>query len=205
MIYQRLTVRANGRNWQPLAEHIRQESLLAWQDRDVTVWGVWHGLFGLASNELYVMLAGATEVDVASQLPGDGSVVGNLVLQPTVRPESREPCTTPGLYVFRTFEVNNSDVDEVAALSEQAWTTFETDEAYRARPMGLFCEADRSAARGTMLLVTWYDGLGSWQTSRTPAPEARAIFRRRHELTHATAAVATRLVELQATRSPASI
>ena len=37
MIYQRLTVRGGGRNWQPLAEHIRQESLLACQDQGVSV------------------------------------------------------------------------------------------------------------------------------------------------------------------------
>lgn len=197
MIYQRLTVRGSGSDWQALAERIRQESLLAWQDQGVAVWGVWHGLFGLASNELYVVLVGAQEVDASSQLPDDSRVIDNLVLAPTVRPESSEPCTTPGLYVFRTFAVNNSDVDEVARLSKQAWSTFEATDAYRAQPMGLFCEADRSAARGTMLLVTWYDGLGSWQTSRTPAPEARDSFRRRHALTHATTAVATRLVELE--------
>lgn len=197
MIYQRLTVRGSGSDWQPLAERIRQESLLAWQDQGVAVWGVWHGLFGLASNELYVVLVGAQEVDASSQLPDDSRVIDNLVLAPTVRPESSAPCTTPGLYVFRTFAVNNSDVDEVARLSKQAWSTFEATDAYRAQPMGLFCEADRSAARGTMLLVTWYDGLGSWQTSRTPAPEARDSFRRRHALTHATTAVATRLVELE--------
>ena len=197
MIYQRLTVRGSDRNWQPLAERIRQESLLAWQDQGLAVWGVWHGLFGLASNELYVVLVGEQAAEASSQLPDDSSVVDNLVLSPTVRPESPEPCTAPGLYVFRTFEVNNSDVDEVATLSKQAWSTFEATDAYRAQPMGLFCEADRSAARGTMLLVTWYDGLGSWQTSRAPAPEARDNFRRRHALTHSTAAVATRLVELE--------
>lgn len=197
MIYQRLTVRGSDRNWQPLAERIRQESLLAWQDQGLAVWGVWHGLFGLASNELYVVLVGEQAVEASSQLPDDSSVIDNLILSPTVRPESPEPCTVPGLYVFRTFEVNNSDVDEVATLSKQAWSTFEATDAYRAQPMGLFCEADRSTARGTMLLVTWYDGLGSWQTSRAPAPEARDNFRRRHALTHSTAAVATRLVELE--------
>jgi hypothetical protein len=195
MIYQRLTVRGSDRNWQPLAEQIRQESLLAWQDQGVSVWGVWHGLFGLASNELYVVLVSEQAVETASQLPDDSSVINKLVMTPTVRPETPEPCTTPGLYVFRTFEVNNADVDAVAALSKEAWATFEATDAYRAQPMGLFCEADRSNARGRMLLVTWYDGLESWQTSRAPPPEARDNFRRRHALTYSTAAVATRLVE----------
>jgi hypothetical protein len=45
-----------------------------------------------------------------------------------------------------------------------------------------------------MLLLTWYDGLGSWQTSRQPAPDARENFRRRHALTAGTIAYATRLL-----------
>lgn len=46
-----------------------------------------------------------------------------------------------------------------------------------------------------MLLCTWYDGLNSWQRSRTPAPEATENFRRRHALTSGTIAFATRLLD----------
>ena len=48
---------------------------------------------------------------------------------------------------------------------------------------------------GRMLLVTWYDGLESWQISRRPNPAATENFLRRRELTQSTTAIATRLVE----------
>jgi hypothetical protein len=44
-----------------------------------------------------------------------------------------------------------------------------------------------------MLLVTWYDGLESWQTSRAPDPAAVENFKRRRALTDGTVALATRL------------
>jgi len=59
---------------------------------------------------------------------------------------------------------------------------------------GLFRLRDRSVAAGLMLLCTWYDGLESWQVSREPPPEAAENFRRRHALTRATIAYATRLI-----------
>ena len=88
----------------------------------------------------------------------------------------------------------SADVEEIAALSQEAWTTFEDTDAYRAEPQGLFCLADRSDERGVMLLLTWYDGLGSWVTSRRPAPAARENFVRRHALTAGTIAYATQLI-----------
>ena len=48
--------------------------------------------------------------------------------------------------------------------------------------------------RGAMLLVTWYDGLGSWQASRSPPAAARERFARRGELAASTVAYATRLI-----------
>ena len=92
------------------------------------------------------------------------------------------------------FDVDHGDVDEVARLSSEAWTSFEHTDAYAAQPQGLFAEVDRSGSRGVMVLLTWYDSLDSWRTSRTPAPLAADNFRRRRALTHGTIAYATRLV-----------
>jgi hypothetical protein len=94
----------------------------------------------------------------------------------------------------RFFEIANKDVEEIAELSREAWETFEATDDYRSEPPALFCQADRSSERGRMLLVTWYDGLESWQTSRNPHPEARERFRRRHTMTQGTIAYATRLL-----------
>ena len=159
------------------------------------VWGVFNGLFGVASNELIVVTYG--DVDgVHDAVSGLDEVVGarTLLLEPTVRPTEDAPRTREGLYVFRFFDVEHRDVDEIAALSFEAWKTFENVEDYRAEPQGLFRQRDTSAAAGRMLLCTWYDGLNSWQASRTPADTARENFRRRHTLTKGTVAYATRLL-----------
>jgi hypothetical protein len=96
--------------------------------------------------------------------------------------------------VFRFFDVETRHVEEIVELSRDAWTTFENTAAYASEPLGLFAPADPSADSGRMLLLTWYDGFRSWELSRTPAPEARANFLRRHELTQGTVAYATALV-----------
>ena len=96
--------------------------------------------------------------------------------------------------MFRFFEIAHEDVSEIAALSKEAWETFEATNDYSAEPQGLFCQADRSSERGRMLLLTWYDGFDSWLTSRKPHPKARDLFMRRHAMTDGTVAYATRLL-----------
>ncbi|MCE2460785.1 MAG: hypothetical protein J4F38_08410 [Pseudomonadales bacterium] len=159
------------------------------------VWGLFHGLFGVASNELFVVTYG--DVDgVHDAISGLDEVEAarTLLLEPTVRPTEHAPRTREGLYVFRFFEVDHKDVDEIAALSFEAWKTFENVDAYQAEPQGLFRQQDTSAATGRMLLCTWYDGLNSWQASRTPPTTASENFRQRHALTRGTIAYATRLL-----------
>lgn len=162
------------------------------------LWGEFNGLFGVGSNERFVVSWVPEDALEGTSLmwssAPDIAVLERHVLVPTVRPSSPQPLSEPGLYVFRFFVVDNASVDEVTRLSQEAWTTFEATSDYRAEPKALFCQADRDAERGVMLLVTWYDGFGSWETSRQPAPAARENFLRRHELTHGTIAYATRLV-----------
>ena len=160
------------------------------------LWGAFLGLFGVGSNEFVLVTSGDVE-SVNDRILSEPNVVESdtLLLEPTVRPTDDSPRTRAGLYVFRFFDVNHADVDEIAALSKTAWETFEGVDAYQAEPQALFCQHDRSEERGKMLLCTWYDGLNSWQTSRNPDPQARANFQRRGELTHGTIAYATRLIQ----------
>lgn len=198
-------IQGEGRAYQPLLAGLRETTFPALEPAGGNAWGAWYGLFGLRSNELIVVtswpLDAAPSGIVSEHLPAGAKVLEQYSFVPTVRPETDTPITRPGLYVFRFFDVHHRDVDEVAALSHEAWTTFENTDDYQAEPQALFAERDRtrdeddSAAPGTMLLLTWYDGLESWQRSRTPAPEARENFRRRAELTRGTLAIATRLVE----------
>ena len=186
-------VRANDRNFNAAHTEISNNSNASLQP--ASLWGAFHGLFGLASNELVVVSVGATE-NVHTNLLTLDSVAHceSLQLEATVRPVTEQPVSREGLYVFRFFDVAHKDVEEIADLSRVAWQSFEHVDAYSAEPQGLFCQTDRSQERGRMLLVTWYDSLNSWQTSRNPAPEARENFQRRHRLTNGTVAYATRLI-----------
>ena len=122
------------------------------------------------------------------------NVIDHHRLVATVRPTRFEPLNRDGIYVFRFFDVANADVEEIATLSLEAWTYFETSGDYAAQPQGLFAPVDRREERGTMMLTTWYDDLTSWSTSRQPDERATANFQRRHTLTRGSIAYATRLV-----------
>ena len=193
--YRWLRLRCADRTWDDALERRRGGASLA------GTWGVFSGLFGIGSDELVVVEAGDRSDGAWTE--AGFSVVESYDFAPTVRPTRFEPCTRPGLYVHRFFSVATADVDEIARLSEEAWTTFEDTDDYDAQPQALFAEADRSRPDGRMLLITWYDGLESWQTSRAPAPQAAENFRRRRALTTGTIAFATRLVEGVAGQDPA--
>lgn len=163
------------------------------------IWGVWAGMFGVASNELIVMTTTDSSPGSSPDGPADNRwpagtrVVSHESLRATVRPTSNEPLTRDGLYVFRSFYLDAAHIDRVVALSQKAWQTFETSTDYKTEPTGLFAPTD-PAPDCTMYLLTWYDGLASWSTSRNPHADARTIFRERHALLHSTNAVATRLL-----------
>lgn len=196
--YQFLRLRAPGRDTAELLKRLRDSTLPRLRDDGAECWGLWQGLFGIASSELFMMAAvpgDRTMPEPAGYLPPEASVVDSVALSSTVRPSAIEPVTGEGLYVFRFFEVQLSDCDEIVALSREAWETFEGSDRYASRPMGLFAPRGGDGGSGRMLLVTWYDGFASWETSRAPAPEARRNFQRRHALTSGTVAYATRLVQ----------
>ena len=186
-------LQTNGPNFRPMYEAVvrsEREKL-----GEAGIWGAFFGLFGLASNEMILVTTGDV-ADMDDRLSAIDPVqsVETLYLEPTVRPVDYESRTREGLYVFRFFDVRNSDVDEIAQLSKTAWETFEISDQYQAIPQALFCEQARTQEVGKMLLCTWYDGLNSWQVSRTPAPEASANFRARGQLTLNTKPYATRLI-----------
>jgi hypothetical protein len=188
-------LRAHDRNYGPMLDAIAAagDATLAPAVR----WGAFAGLFGLASNELFLLTHGdSKELDTRLQALEAVAFSETLSLEATVRPVSAAPppLSREGLYVFRFFEVANADVEEIAGLSKQAWESFENAGEYAAEPLALFCEAGRAAERGQMLLLTWYDGFDSWMTSRRPDPKAWDLFVRRHAMTASTMAYATRLV-----------
>ena len=195
--YAYFRLRAPARDARALLERLSEQTLPAWERAGARCWGIWQGLFGVASNELLVMAAAPGEhldQSVPAALPADAELADSLALHSTARPLSIGPLPPEGLYVFRFFDVRLGDCDEILALSTEAWESFEDTDRYASRPEGLFRPHGDGGDTGRMLLVTWYDGFASWQASRTPAPEARDNFRRRHALTAGTVAYATRLL-----------
>lgn len=187
-------LRAASGGWQALQPHLHT-LFAAWPQARLQ--GLFHGLFGLGNHDLFVLfsvpagLAGDTEM--LARLPSEVQALLVMPLAATVRPVDDAPWVQPGIYVFRFFEVREADMAEVAELSAIAWTLFERGEDYHAEPQGLFRSLASQAGWGTMLLVTWYDRMDSWERSRTPHPDATANFRRRAALARSIVPYATRL------------
>lgn len=161
--------------------------------------GLFMGLFGIRNQDVFVLLSLPSSEDalagLRTHLPTGTGVLDTLVMKATVRPVTDAPLTRAGVYVFRFFDVLASDVEEIAALSNTAWQTFEHDNSFSSEPMGLFRFADPLASQGRMLLLTWYDNFASWERSRAPHPDAAANFRRRRALVQSVIPYATRLVD----------
>lgn len=164
----------------------------ACRDAGLVPWGAFAGLLGLRTDEAFLVAAGAGE---EWQLPAfdRAEVVDQADFAPTVRPVEPIPQHTPGVYVFRTFDIRPADLEEFVRLSAEAWESFESGPGYRAEPRALL---RRDAGPGVvrMLLITWYDSLQSWERSRTPPPAARANFQRRAALTRWALPIAARLI-----------
>jgi hypothetical protein len=164
-----------------------------------SLYGIFFGLFGLATNELYLVTVrddSGTSSDGIIPLSKlvtkyNFSLQESYQLNPTVRPIDHTRRTKGGIYVFRWFDVNNRDVDEIVKLSDEAWIPFEED--FDSEVQGLFAERDRSNKQGKMLLLTRYRDLSVWEASRRPSKEAKERFLRRHDLTIEAIPVATRL------------
>lgn len=154
------------------------------------VWGTFAALFGLVDIERVVISYGS----IADAVPASHHLE-NFSMVPTARPTEFAPLNGEGLYVLRTFNVLEAHVEEFVELSQSAWKTFEGSDDFAAGPKGLFRPAAQENGLVPMLLITWYDGLASWERSRAPDENARENFLRRRLLTHSTSALATRLIQ----------
>lgn len=165
----------------------------ALEAQDISIFGTFAPLFGLASNELYLVTHGSTAHSITAQAESASlAPLDSISLVPTVRPTEHTTRTKPGIYVFRWFDVYNRDIEEIAALSNEAWNTFEG--GFDTEVQGLFCEPETGDETGKMLLITQYTDLSVWEASRNPAPEARENFLKRAQLTIEARPICTRLV-----------
>jgi len=141
------------------------------------VFGIFASLFGLASNEIYLVTFGETQTSLS--FPDDVELISTHLFNATLRPLDHQPRTRPGIYVFRWFSVLPNAVEEIIQLSYNAWPAFEG--SFETEVQGLFVEATGQPSE--MLLITWYKNLSAWEESRHPPEHARENFLRRHQLT----------------------
>lgn len=159
--------------------------------RGIVPYGLFIPLFGLASNEIYLVTNAESAHDPGAISAPPLVLKQSTQLVPTVRPREHTPRTRPGIYVFRWFDVYNKDIDEIVRLSDEAWTSFEG--GFDTEIQGLFRQPSTQGNTGKMLLVTWYKDLSVWEASRMPSAAARQNFLRRAELTIEALPVCTRL------------
>jgi hypothetical protein len=189
----------NSNGFFNMAKIFKERLLSEAEQSGYSFYGLFFGLLGLASNEVYlVALSEDDKIFSNGTTPLAGLVERHHLslqecyqLSPTVRPTEHTMRSKDGIYVFRWFDVLNRDVEEIVKLSDEAWTPFE--DGFDSEIQGLFAESDRSHEQGKMLLLTWYRNFSVWEASRRPAKEARERFRRRHDLTIETLPIATRL------------
>jgi len=188
MFYQVFRLKDEHSN-RPAAIIREVKSLL--HDGDLIHYGLFPAYFGLATNEIYwVVMRQGLAMDLAEAITSRGiKVVSAHDFLPTVRPVHHNAPTRTGLFVFRWFSIDSKNVDEIAALSEVAWQTFES--GFDTEVQGLFAEVNREQDQGTMLLLTWYKGFDVWLDSRSPDAGARELFMKRHALMHEATPIAT--------------
>jgi hypothetical protein len=170
-------------------------------DAGITLWGAWAAIFGIAGNEVIIVTNAAPDLDLrggveAAVSAWDGvEIIDEHLMTPTIRPARTSRLATPeGIYVIRYFDLLRSDIDEFVRLSDQGWPSFEADEEFDFQPQGLFVREGESE-RTSMVLITWYESLASWQRSRQFPEDARKAFQQRGTFTLRSIAYATRLLQ----------
>lgn len=158
------------------------------------VWGLWSGRSGIGfrSDELVVstwcpdVTTTTDSIAILSQYSKVDDVAARVML-PTTRPADSTPPNGDGVWVFREFELDVRDVARFVELSSGAWETFDNGDDIEV--VGLF-RTPGDVDPASMLLVTRYADLTTWERSRSPArdPEAWKRFAERHALTRWTRA-----------------
>jgi hypothetical protein len=210
MIYDYWTMRIRRGAWREVAAWLRGAGGDATRDAGGTMFGLFAGMIGFASDEGVVITAWP-DADARGAAGDMMALVPDVVeaererLVPTARPLDATPPRADGVYAHRWFWLQPQDWAEFQALSEDGvWPYFESDGC---RIIGLW----RSMEPGqpaTALLVTRYPSVAHWERTRLQSPEppagaderlyhrARDSGQRRNELTERSIVRLTRLISL---------
>lgn len=177
--------------WSAFVEHMQTVAAPAIAGAGGELLGLFQGQLGFFSNEAVVLLRwpSATRDRLRELDRAPGAVTMHPeILTPTVRPQDNAVLKTGGIYVHRWFIVDADSVADFVSLSNRAWTNFEG--SYATEIFGLFT-AERTAQDvregvGRLLLLTYYDSHGEWETSRDQTRDPNGLFVQRHALTRST-------------------
>jgi hypothetical protein len=209
LTYDYRTLRIARAGWPALAASMHGAAAAAIRDAGGSLFGLFAGVIGLASDEGVVISAWPEAEALATHAARIAALAGALEssgerLVATVRPIDATPPREPGVYAHRWFWLQPQDWPEFLSLSEEGvWPYFESDGC---RIVGLW----RSMEAGPMakaLLVTRYPSVAHWERTRLQSPEpppgaherlyhaARSAGRRRAEITERSIVRLTRLVD----------
>jgi hypothetical protein len=143
------------------------------------------GMFGLRTNQVSVLSVWpeGTKAEVRFSDPEDAKqnlVSEEQLMVATVRPTSTEKINQPGIYVIRWIRIQPDDIEEYTSLCLKTWPAFETLSS--ARCYGVFRALENDCGVSKILMLTWYENLTDWESSRSLNPADSDKWARRSEM-----------------------
>lgn len=173
-MYEYRTLHIEPRSWPRVIDSVETAVRPAVERDGGTVFGLFSGLIGFASDE-GVLVTAWPDAATLARSSATSSVPAVLEssarrVDATVRPSTPAPPTDPGVYAHRWFRVRPESWDEFVELSRTSWVPFE--ELFATRIVGLWRAADSDPSVVDALLMTWYRTLADWERSRIVRPDA---------------------------------
>ncbi len=92
-----------------------------------------------------------------------------IALRPlTKRMPSKDHTGEPGIYTLRSFEIRDNDVDRLVDLSVNHWWHW-AEKGLKHEPLGQWISIIAPETR--IYMMTRYDDMNHWETTRSPSPE----------------------------------
>ena len=181
-IYVHHRLQTEPRQWQAVAEALRDEGAQRIRAAGGSLYGIWRSQIGRPRDELTVVTVWPDETAAATAdagLRGMASVraVEAEPMTPTLRPTSTEPPQRQGNYAFRWFDTPAQHWPEFLELCAEAWPGFEA--AYDSQVIGLWRALAGPDGTVRSLLLTRRPDLSMWERSKIPQGEAEAEVRRK--------------------------
>ncbi|HEU5322527.1 MAG TPA: NIPSNAP family protein [Methylomirabilota bacterium] len=174
-IYDYRTIRVERAAWRRVVASVQGAGGDAVRAAGGTVFGLFSGLIGLASDEGVLIIAWPAPEALVAHAGRTAAAVDGVIessgerLVATVRPIDATPPREAGVYAHRWFWLQAQDWPEFLRLSEEGvWPYFESDGC---RIVGLW----RSMEPGPLakvLLITRYPSVAHWERTRLQSPQA---------------------------------